>query len=435
MAHTHVPDDIPIRYVERSSSFNLVAGGLVLAGLAAFVVTLSSSPEVAWQAYVVNWLYFTSLALGAVMFGVATNIVKAKWNWSVRRIGFLFAAFLPFSFLLFLPMLTLGEDFFPWIGMIAEGDYIVERKVAYLNLPFLRTRGIVGLLVLFGLLLYFSYLAIRPDLGLSKGDPQEDAGRARWRERLSAGWMGQESEEVRSWRRMAKMGPGIVLAYALIMTFLSVDWAMSLDPHWFSTLFGWWFFMAAFWGGVALTGWTALWLKRKGGDFDRMIGRQQIHDIGKLTFGFTVFWMYLFWSQYIVIWYGKLPWEQHWMIQRLGETWGWFALATFLLCFLLPFAGLISLQKTKPAVLATFTSVILVGLWLERYMLVVPSLRPDGPTLSWREPAIGLMFLGVFLFAVRWAFTTFPVIQTWKPPVEPEMVDLEVAPEHRPQRA
>lgn len=435
MAHIHVPDDIPIRYVERSSSFNLLAGGLVLVGLLAFVVGLSSNSAVAWQAYVVNWLYFTSLALGAVMFGVATNIVKAKWNWSIRRIGFLFAAFLPFSFLLFLPMLTLGEEFFPWIGMIAEGDYIVERKVAYLNLPFLRTRGVVGLLVLFGLLVYFSYLAIRPDLGLAKGGPDEDAGRARWRERLSAGWMGQEAEEVRSWRRMGRMGPAVVLAYAIIMTIISVDWAMSLDPHWFSTLFGWWFFMAAFWGGVAITAWSALWLKRKGGDFDRFIGRQQIHDIGKLTFGFTVFWMYLFWSQYIVIWYGKLPWEQHWMIVRLGESWGGFALATFLLCFLIPFAGLISLQKTRPAVLATFTSVILVGLWLERYMLVVPSLRPEGPTLSWIEPAVGLMFLGVFLFSVRWAFSTFPIIQTWKPPVEPEMVDLEVSPEHRTQRA
>lgn len=435
MAHIHVPDDIPVRYVERSSAFPLVAGGLILAGLAAFVLTLQSSPAVAWQAYVVNWLYFTSLAVGAVVFGVATNIVKAKWNWSIRRIGFLFAAFLPVSFLLFLPMLTLDGDFFPWIGMIAEGDYIVERKAAYLNLPFLRTRGVVGLLILFGLLLYFSYLSIRPDLGVARGGPDEDAGRARWRERLSAGWIGQEGEEVRSWRRMTTLGPVIVLSYALIMTFISVDWAMSLDPHWFSTLFGWWFFMAAFWGGVALTAWTSLWLKRKGGDFDRLIGRQQIHDIGKLTFGFTVFWMYLFWSQYIVIWYGKLPWEQHWMIARLGETWGGFALATFLLCFLLPFAGLISLQKTRPAVLATFTSVILVGLWLERYMLVVPSVRPDGPTLSWREPAIGLMFLGFFLLASRWAFTTFPVIQTWKPPVEPEMVDLEVAPEHRPQRA
>lgn len=433
MAHIHIPDEIPVRYLERSSTATLVAGGLVAVGLIAFVVGLTANPDVAWQAYVVNWLYFTSIALGAVMFGVATTIVKAKWNWSVRRIPFLFAAFLPFSFVLFLPMLTLGEEFFPWIGMIAEGDYIVERKVAYLNLPFLRTRGVVGLLILFGVLLYFAYLNLRPDLGLSKGHPDEDAGRAGWRERLTAGWGGQEAEEVRSWRRMAWLGPVAVLCYAFIMTFLSVDWAMSLDPHWFSTLFGWWFFMAAFWGGVAATAWTALRLRARGGDWGRSIGEKQIHDLGKLTFGFTVFWMYLFWSQYIVIWYGKLPWEQHWMIVRLGEPWGRFALATFLLCFLIPFAGLISLLKKKPAVLATFTTVILVGLWLERYMLVVPSLRPDGPTLSWMEPAIGLMFLGIFYFAVRWALATFPTIQMWQPPVEPEMVDVEIAGE-RPRQ-
>jgi hypothetical protein len=435
MAHIHIPDDIPVRYLDRSSTANLVCGGLVVAGLLAFFVTLSSNPAVAWQAWVINWLYFTSISLGAVMFGVATTIVKARWNWSIRRIGFLFAAFLPFSFLLFLPMLTLGEDFFPWIGMIAEGDYIVMRKAAYLNLPFLRARNVVGLLLLFGLVIYFAYLQIRPDLGLSKGHPEEDAGRAKWRERLSAGWQGQEVEEVRSWRRLGRLGPLVVLTYAIIMTIVAVDWAMSLDPHWFSTLFGWWFFMAAFWGGIAATALTMVWLRGKHPDFAKHMGRQQRHDIGKLTFGFTVFWTYLFWSQYIVIWYGKLPWEQHWMVVRLGQPWGPWALLTLFLCFIIPFATLISRQKIKPVVLGTATSVILVGLWLERFMLVAPSLRPDGPTLSVWEPAIGLLFLGVFLFSVRWALSTFPVIQVWRPPVEAEMVDLELAPEHRRTRS
>jgi len=434
MAHIHIPDDIPVRYVPRTKSADLLAGGMVLAGLAAFVVTLQRDADIAWQAWVINWLYFTSLALGAVMFGVATTIVKAKWNWSVRRIGFLFAAFLPISFLLFLPMLSLGGDFFPWIGMIADGDYIVMKKEAYLNLPFLRTRGVVGLLVLFSLLMYFSYLQIRPDLGLAKGNGDDTPSRATWRERLSAGWLGQEAEEVRSWRRLARLGPVVALAYAVIMTVIAVDWVMSLDPHWFSTLFGWWFFMAAFWGGIALTALTTVWLKGQNTDFDRMMGRVQLHDLGKLAFGFTVFWTYLFWSQYIVIWYGKLPWEQHWMIVRLGDTWGKFALATFFLCFLIPFPGLISRQKMKPRVLATFASVILVGLWLERFMLVAPSLRPDGPTLSIAEPAIGLLFAGLFLFSIRWAMATFPVIQVWQPPVEPEMVDVELAGERPVQR-
>lgn len=427
MAHIHIPEHIPVRYLPRAGSQRLLLG-VAAAGAAVFLYLLSQDPVRAWHGYVVNWLYFTSLAIGATMFGVVTTIVRAKWNWSVKRAGLAFSAFLPISFVLFLPMLSLGADFFPWIGLIEAGDHVVEKKAAYLNLPFLRVRGVVGLLLLFGLLLYFVRLALRPDLG--RPDVAEadggDAGRRAWRERIAGGWMGSAAEEQRSWSRMTRMGPGIAIVFAVVMTFLAVDWAMSLDPHWFSTLFGWWFFMAAFWGGVALTAWTAVWLRGQHADLEQAIGQQQLHDLGKLSFAFTVFWTYLFWSQYIVIWYGKLPWEQHWMVVRSGEPWSGMSILTILLCFIVPFVTLISRAKMKPAVLRAGATVILTGLWLERYMLVAPSLRPDGPVAPWTELAIVPMFAALFIFAGRWFLETFPVVQVWKPPVEPEMVEAEL---------
>jgi len=426
MAHIHVPTDIPVRYLPRSRTANLLFGALFAVGLLGFLVGLGSDPERAWQAYVVNWLYFTSVAMGAVMFAAVTTIVKAKWNWSIKRVSVAFVAFLPVSFLFFLPMLTLGENYFPWIEEMAAGDEIVLAKAAYLNLPFLYARNVVGLLALFGIGLAFAWFTLRPDSGLAKGNPDEDAGRQGWRERLSQGWGGQDAEEMRSWRRLRVLGPVMAITYAAVMSIISFDWAMSLDSHWFSTLFGWWFFMAAFWGGIAASAWTVVWLKRQHADFDRNMGRQQLHDIGKLAFAFTVFWTYLFWSQYIVIWYGKLPWEQGWMIDRLDQPWGGMALLTFVLCFIIPFTVLISRQKMKPAVLMAGTTSILVGLWMERYMLVAPSVRTQGPVFPGTELMVGLMFLGAFLFSVRWFLTTFPVIQLWQPPVEPEMMEAEV---------
>ena len=427
-----VPNEIPHRYLPRSSTATMAFAAMVAVGLMAFVARLAIDPDRAWQAYVSNWLFFVSVAQGAIIFAAATTITKAKWNWSLRRIALAFGAFLPVAFLLFLPMLTLGENYFSWISYM-EHDEIVQKKAAYLNLPFLISRNVVGLLLLFGMSLYFVYLALRPDLGQGPPEGDDDEGRRRWRERLTADWAGREREEVRSWRRLTVLAPALVLVFAMVFSVLSVDYAMSLEPHWFSTLFPGWFFMGAFWGGIGAVAVTAILLKRGDRTFDEHIGRAHLHDLGKLVFGFSIFWMYLFWSQYIVIWYGKLPWEQEWVLDRAQDPWAGLSLLVIVLCFVVPFAGLIGRKpKTNPRWLGTFTLVALVGLWLERYLLVAPSLYDGGPAFTLWEPLIGLLFLGSFLWSVRWFLSTFPVLQIWQPMTQPEMVEAELPPDRRP---
>ena len=425
--HHHIPSEVPVRYLPRDRTMSTVAGVLVVVGLLAFVVRLMQDADSAWISYVTNWLFFTSIAMGSVMFAVATWIVKAKWNWPMRRISQSGAAFLPIAFVLMLPMLTLGDSYFPWIEMMAT-DPIVQAKRAYLNMPFLVVRNIAGAVVLFGLAVYFVYLAVRPDMGLAEGLVEEDEDRRSWRGKLTQGWLGQEREEVASYQRMTTMAPALVIVYALVMTIFSYDWAMSLEPHWFSTMFGPWFFMGAFWGGITATGLWSVYLRTKHRDFANYIGIQQRHDVGKLTFAFTVFWGYLFFSQYIVIWYGKLPWEQAWIVRRSGETWGGFSTLAVVLCFLVPFIGLIGRKpKMKPAIYTVFAASIMVGLWLERYGLVAPSLHHEGdPIMTVWHPLIGLMFLGLYLGAVRWFLSTFPAMQLWQPMVDPESLEAEL---------
>ena len=373
-----------------------------------------------------NWLFFTSVAMGAVVFTAATVIVKARWNWSVKRVSIAFAAYLPFAFLTLLPMLGLGGSYFPWVAEMAS-DPILQAKQAYLNLPFLMARNVVGALALFGLGLYLAYLMVRPDLDLARAAAHDDVRRARWRERLTTGWLGQEAEEVRSWHRMQTLAPLLVLVYAAVMSMFAIDWAMSLEPHWFSSLFGGWFFMGAFWTGIAVTAVAVCLLIPIHPDFRHAMGLQQRHDLGKLAFGFAVFWTYLFWSQYLVIWYGKLPWEQAWMVRRAGDPWGLMSGLTIILCFVIPFAGLLGRRpKLKPGSLAFFCGVILFGVWLERWMLIAPSLhRPGDPVFTIWHPLIACLFAGLMLASVRWFLTTFPVIQMWQPPVPIEMVELE----------
>ena len=427
MAHIHVPDQVSVRHLPRSRKANLLIGAFIVVGLVSFVMRLLQDPQAAWVSYITNWLYFTSVSMGGLLLAIATWITKAKWNWSIRRISQSFVAFLPFSFLLMLPMLSLGESYFPWIEMMAD-DPVVQNKAAYLNMPFLITRNVLGLALLFGVALYFVYLALRPDMGLSAQQLTEGKRSEAWQARLTRGWMGQEKEEVRSYKRMTVIAPAFVIIYAVVMTMLSYDWVMSLEPHWFSTMFGPWFFMGAFWIGIAATALWSVYLRTQHEDFHRYIGLQQRHDIGKLAFAFCVFWTYLFFSQYIVIWYGKLPWEQAWIIRRSDEVWGGLSGLVILLCFVIPFAGLIGRKpKTKPVLLAFFTSIILVGMWLERYVMLAPSLHHGGdPVFTIWQPLIGLMFLGLYLGSVRWFLTTFPAIQVWQPMVDPETREAEI---------
>ena len=427
MAHIHVPDQVSVRHLPRSRKANLLIGAFIVVGLVSFVMRWRQDPQAAWISYITNWLYFTSVSMGGLLLAVATWITKAKWNWSIRRISQSFVAFLPFSFLLMLPMLSLGESYFPWIEMMAD-DPVVQNKAAYLNMPFLVTRNVLGLALLFGVALYFVYLALRPDMGLSTQQLTDGKRSEAWQARLTRGWMGQEKEEVRSYKRMTVIAPAFVIIYALVMTMLSYDWVMSLEPHWFSTMFGPWFFMGAFWIGIAATALWSVYLRTQHEDFHRCIGLQQRHDIGKLAFAFCVFWTYLFFSQYIVIWYGKLPWEQAWIIRRSDEIWGGLSGLVILLCFVIPFAGLIGRKpKTKPVLLAFFTSIILVGMWLERYVMLAPSLHHGGdPVFTIWQPLIGLMFLGLYLGSVRWFLTTFPAIQIWQPMVDPETREAEI---------
>lgn len=427
MAHIHVPSEVPVKYLKRSKSANMLVGLAIVVGLVSFVIRLTQDAQSAWVSYVTNWLFFMSLSAGGVLFTMATWITKSKWNWSIRRVGQASAAFMPIAFVLLLPMLTLREQYFPWIAEMAN-DPIVQKKAAYLNMPFLMSRNVVGLAILFGIGMYFVYLAVRPDMGLTADADDGDATRRSWRERLMQGWRGQEQEEVASYQRMTTLAPIYVLVYAVVMTIVAYDWIMSLEPHWYSTMLGPWFFMGAFWGGIAATAVWSLYLRTQDKEVSHHIGLQQRHDIGKLAFAFTVFWTYLFFGQYIVTWYGKLPWEQLWTIKRSAPPWGGFSALVVVLCFVVPFAGLMGrAAKLKPALLGTFTSVILVGLWLERYDMVAPSLYHDGdPIFTIWQPLIGLLFLGLWIGAIRWFLTTFPMLQIWQPMSDPETLEAEL---------
>jgi len=419
MAHHPVSNELPARRFESKPRGVMIGAGIaVLLGALLWTLAVAGvvgTPERAWRAYLHNWLFWASIAQGAIMFAGALIITGARWAQPVRRIALSTAPFLPLAFVLLIPILLAARQIFPWA---AYPEMLHHPKDMWMALPFVTGRILVlyGALVLISLA--FVFFAIRPDAGLTR---EQFGARSGLYGFMTRSWRGQEVEEAHSWKRLRVLAVVMGAAYAVALSFIAFDFVQALELHFLSTLIGGYFFMGAFLGGVALTGLLTVITRRALGLGD-WIRSDQLHDIGKLTFAFCVFWAYLFWAQYIVIWYGKLIPEQAFLINRMSEPYGPLALTVFLCLFVLPFFGLLGVApKRRPAIYGTFAMVILFGLWLERYVLVYPSLYPgaDGIPFGLAEIGATLLFGGLFVTAVVFFLSTFPVLQIWEAPSDP----------------
>jgi hypothetical protein len=408
MSHdTYPPRDLPLRFAAPSAVATF--GGLALALLGA--VTFFLVPrERAWNAFHFNWMFWSSVAIGMVIFAVALHLTNARWAWSIKRFPLGGVAFLPVSLVLFPIMLYGGRHtyFHHWLGHI-QGDPVLEAKAGWLSFPFLFGRDLVALLVLYGLATLFAYHQLRPDVhGLDR------AGRRGW----PYTWLGRGATgdivavAADSYRRNQKIGVFTALAFALLWGLIAIDVAMTTLPHFFSTMFPVAFFISAFHSALAMTI-VMVVLHRRSLRLEPWITSQQFHDIGKLLFAFAVFWMYINWSQYVVIWYGLLPTEQEYFIRKFNAPFGPIVIAAVMLIFVVPFFGLLPRSiKKMPEILAGFAVLVLIGHWLERFLLATPQVLEGRESLPLGLPEIGvaLGFLGLFVACYTWFLRTFPVL-------------------------
>ncbi|HWP35451.1 MAG TPA: hypothetical protein VNM66_07635 [Thermodesulfobacteriota bacterium] len=363
-----------------------VLGLFVAIGAVTFALGVTGAePERAWAAYLVNFVFFFSIAQAGIVFAAIQRIVGARWSGPVLRVAEGFGAFLPVALAAFMLLLVGTGRLYEWV------HHPVPVKAAWLNLPFMVTRDLAVVVVLVGLSVLYLRLAVQPDLPGARPGPDELARRRRVLGRLS---------------------PVICLLYVIGMSVLAWDLLMSLDPHWYSTMFS----VIVFWGGmlgtVAALAWVSVLLGRHLGVAPHLTPTTY-HDLGKLVFAFSIFWAYINYAQLLVIWYGNLPEETNWMWLRVGGTWRPVAVAVGLACWLVPFVGLLSrAAKKHPPTLALFATVVLVGLWLERYLMVYPAVvrSEGGIPLGLTEVGVSLGFLGLFLLAFLWFLSRVPPV-------------------------
>jgi Ni/Fe-hydrogenase subunit HybB-like protein len=387
---------------------------LALVGVASFVLlALGSSSARVWRAYHVNWLFWTGLSQAGVVFAASQIISGSRWSHPVRRMAEASAAFLPISFVLFVALWLGRVHIFPWVAAPVEE----WPKGFWLRDWFVFGRDGAGLILMYGLSFWFLYHSLRPDAALLReGAPPRLKKLYGW---LARGWGAAgdagaaEAQRAFSEARLSRLAPGLVVAYAVVMSILAFDLVMSLAPHWLSNLLGAYFFMAAWLMGLMALALTSIFWRRHHG-LDDLITSKTLHDLGKLCFAFTVFWAYLFFSQFIVIWYGNMPEETSFMMLRLAQApWRPIGILMVVLVFVVPFWGLMGVKpKQTPAILGTFAVISLAGLWLDRWVFVVPSIVQTAARapLGWPELLVTAGFAGVWGLAHAWFAATFPIV-------------------------
>ena len=385
-------------------------GALLLAiGAALFIVALSGDHGVrAWQAFHVNWLFFTGLTIGSLALVAVHKIAKAKWSGVILRFSEATVFFGAVSLIGCVLIFTLG--YHAIYGPMEEQLHgLSHGKHLWLSHGFMAGRLLVGLTVLFTV----AWLLVRADLlpDMHAVRRHVDDKRRAMYDQWTSGYDGSPAAEAQNDVRIHRLAPLYVVLFALVATLVAFDGIMALQPHWFSNLLGGWYFMGSFLGGHTLLVLLMLYGRRQLG-IAELVSPKQRHDLGKLCFGFTVFWAYLMWAQFLVIWYGNLPEETGFVFARLWGPWLPVGRWVLLGMFVIPFWGFLFVAaKKSPLILGFFATVSLVSLWLERYLLVTPSVTEmSGPVFGVPEAGPLLAFLGSFLLAYGIFARTFPMV-------------------------
>jgi Ni/Fe-hydrogenase subunit HybB-like protein len=379
----------------------------MIIGALAFIIQASGDhPEKAWQAYLINFLLFSAISQGGLLFSIAMNTAKARWSYLLSGVSESFAAFFPVSFGLFL-FLFLGRiHVFPWLGKNLHG------KEVWLNLPFLFTRDIIGITLLYGLGFAYLYNALWFKM------PRE-SGRAGLSGLLSSRWRRQPPDSEKYRRRMMVYGNLYILAFALVLSLIGFDLVMSMDPEWYSTLFGAYSFIKAFYvglGAVIILA-SVLHLHPK---VAFTLPSSNFHDIGKLFFAFCMLWGDFFYVQLVVIWYGNISEETAYVIQRTQSApWNVLAWTVFVSGFILPFLILLNKRfKTLPKAMIALCAAVIVSMWMEHFLILGPIYSPDAVQLPLQisDVLISLGFLGLMAASVAVFLNQFPELLSPQPP-------------------
>jgi hypothetical protein len=322
--------------------------------------------------YLVNFSFFLSLALGALFFVILHHLVRAGWSVVVRRIAEAIAANLWVLAVLAVPIVLGIRELYPWADTaIVAHDPILVQKRGYLNPVFFVIRLALYFTVWTFLARYFFVRSVAQD----------------------------RTREITPTVQMERRSGVAMVLFALTTAFASYDLLMSLDPHWYSTIFGVYFFsggVLAFFATLPIV--TSILQSR--GRLVNAITEEHYHDMGKLIFAFTVFWAYIAFSQYMLIWYANLPEETIWYLRRQTGSWQIVSIMLIFGHFLLPFLVLLPRWIKRNRRYLVLPALWMLAMhWMDIYWIAMPEMSPEGVPLGFMDLACFLAVGGLFVGA------------------------------------
>lgn len=355
---------------------------LIITGIIALVygiLTYSNQPGRIWVNVLLSNYFVLALSLSGVFFIAVHVLGQSGWHTSIQRIPEAMGAYLPIAFIGMIIVLFGVKDIYHWAHNTYH-DAILTDKKAYLNIPFFILRMVI----------YFAGWII--------------LGRSMWRASINLDRTG----DLKWFRKHTTYSALFVVFFAITISASSWDWLMSIDVHWFSTLYGWYIFSGLLVSGIAMIILLLIILRSLG--YFQHVNDEHFHDLGKYLFAFSIFWTYLWFSQYMLIWYSNIPEETKYFVQRLED----YQLLFFInvgINFFIPFMILMTRgSKRRTWIMLVVSIIVLGGHWLDFYLAVMPGTLGKEAGIGFLEMGLTLGFIGIFLWIVFQALTKASLI-------------------------
>lgn len=348
-AKAAIPSTDKIRLGETGplvAKLGYIFGIIGVGGTAALILAAGDTQASdAWRSVLLNFAFFLSLALGGLFFTIIQHITRAGWSVVVRRVAEAVSCNVLLMLILLIPILWFGADSLYHHWLHPGDDPLLKWKAPYLNLPFFLGRVAFYFIAWVVISRYFFNTSVRQD---ETGDPNLTL-------------------------KMEARSPVAVIVFALSITFCAIDLLMSLEPHWFSTMFGVYYFAGTAGSFFALSILMLMFLQARG-LVAESVTKEHYHDLGKLMFAFVIFWTYIAYSQFMLIWYANIPEETYWFKMRMTGQWGGLSLFLLFGHFIGPFLFLMSRwQKRRQVTLMIGAIWMLMMHWLDMFWLVKPA--------------------------------------------------------------
>lgn len=345
----------------------------------------------------INNLFFTGLSAIGIFFIAIQYVAQAGWSVGLKRIPMAMASWLPIgAILMIIVFLVANHDLFHWTHEYLYDkaderfDSILDGKKGYLNFGFYMAR-MVGFFAVW----YILFRLIRKQM---------------LAEDIDGG--------VNHWKKNVTLSAIFLVFFGYSSSIAAWDWVMSIDPHWFSTMFGWYVFASWWVSGLALIAFIAVLLKDKG--YLKIVNANHLHDIGKFIWGFSIFWTYIWFSQFLLIYYANIPEETIYFVERWkSDQYSVYFFLNLILNFFLPFLLLLPREaKRHTRFLKVVPPIILFGHWIDFYLMVTPGTLKENGGFGLLEVGLIMVYASAFVYTVLHSLAKHPLVAKNHPMME-----------------